>query len=119
MNDKKTTMADLKILAGQFVAEREWAPYHNPKNLSMNIAREASELMEKFLWLTTQESINELAVNRQEIEDELADVLFGVLSFANTTNIDLSRALSHKLQEVAKKYPIDKSKGKKEKYTKL
>lgn len=119
MDDKKTTMADLKELAGKFVADREWAPYHNPKNLSMNIAREASELMEKFLWLTTQESVEELNLNRQEIEDELADVMFGVISFANTSNIDLSRALKHKLEEAAKKYPIDKSKGKREKYTKL
>ena len=119
MDDTRATMADLKALTGQFVAERAWAPYHNPKNLSMNIAREASELMEKFLWLTTQESVDELSLNRQEIEDELADVLFGVLSFANTAKIDLSQALNHKLQEVALKYPIGKSKGRREKYTKL
>ena len=119
MEDKQATVADLKDLIGKFVTEREWGQFHNPKNLSMDIACEASELMEKFLWLTTQESVEELTVNRQEIEDELADVLFGVLSFANTANIDLSRAVSHKLQETARKYPVDKSKGKREKYTKL
>ena len=119
MNDKKVTIHDLKELAGQFIAEREWAPYHTPKNLSMNIVREASELMEKFLWVTTQESVDEVSTNRQEIEDELADVLLGILSFANATNIDLSKALQHKLQEAAKKYPVEKAKGRREKYNRL
>jgi NTP pyrophosphatase (non-canonical NTP hydrolase) len=117
MADSKKTVQELKDIASQFIKERDWVQYHSPKNLSMNISIEAAELMEKFLWITTQESIQEVDKNRQEIADELADVLFGVLCFADVTNIDLSQAFEHKLAEAAKKYPIDKVKGKHEKYT--
>lgn len=119
MNDSQMTIQNLKKIAEQFIVEREWTPYHTPKNLSMNLVREASELMEKFLWVTTQESVAEVETNRQEIEDELADALFSILCFANATNIDLSKAFHHKLLEVAKKYPVEKAKGRKEKYNKL
>lgn len=119
MEDSQATLCDLKKIAEKFVSERDWNQYHNPKNLSMNITREASELMEKFLWLTAQESRDALVTNRQEIEDELADVFFGVMCFANTANIDLTRAFIHKIKDAAKKYPVDKAKGCNKKYTKL
>lgn len=119
MNDNQTKVSELKALAAHFVAERDWLQFHSPKNLSMNIACEASELMEKFLWVNSEQSGKELLDNRQEIENELADLLFGVLCFANVANIDLAGAFEHKLQEIAKKYPIDKAKGRREKYTKL
>ena len=117
MEDSKKTIQELKDIAAQFIKERDWNQYHSPKNLSMNISIEAAELMEKFLWLTTQESIEEIDKNRQEISDELADVLFGVLCFADVAKIDLSQAFEHKLAEAAKKYPVEKVKGKHEKYT--
>lgn len=119
MLDETMTMEQLKAMAGEFVSERDWQQFHSPKNLSMNISIEANELMEKFLWLTTQESIEEVDKNRQEIEDELADVLLGILCFANAAHIDITKAFTHKLAEVAQKYPVEKVKGKREKYTKL
>ena len=90
--DDTTTIAQLKNAIGAVVKEREWQQFHTPKNLSMNLAVEASELMEKFVWLNPAESIAELTHNRQEIEDELADILMNVLCFANAANIDLSNA---------------------------
>lgn len=119
MSDTTKTIQQLKDIAAQFVKERDWNQFHNPKNLSMDISVEAAELMEKFLWMTTQESVEEIAKNRQEIADELADVFFGILCFANATGIDLAAAFEHKIAEVAKKYPVDKAKGRREKYTKL
>ena len=119
MSDKATTVEQLKKRADQFIQERDWKQYHSPKNLSMNISLEANELMEKFLWITTQESVSEVDKNRQEIADELADILFSVLCFANVTEIDLSQSFQSKLEKIARKYPLDKSKGKREKYTKL
>jgi|SRR5581483_5548974 len=119
MADKIITMQQLKDIANKFIDERDWKQFHSPKNLSMDISIEANELMEKFLWLTTQESIEEIDKNKQEISDELADVLFGVLCFANVTGIDLSGAFQHKIAEAAKKYPVEKAKGRREKYTKL
>jgi NTP pyrophosphatase (non-canonical NTP hydrolase) len=117
MNDSKTTLIDLKALIEAFVSEREWQSFHTPKNLSMAIAAEAAELMEKFLWIDSQASYDELETNRQEIEDELADVLIVCLCFANRTNIDIAKAIASKLEEVKAKYPVDKVKGKYHKYT--
>lgn len=119
MNDTKKTVAELKQEAAAMVAERDWNQFHSPKNLSMGIAAEAAELMEKFLWIDSKASFDELATNRQEIEDECADVLIGLLCFANAANIDLSKAVEHKLALIKEKYPIEKSKGRATKYTKL
>lgn len=119
MSDQIITLKELKDRARAFIAEREWVPFHSPKNLSMNISVEAAELMEKFLWLTTQESIGEVNKNRKEIEDELADILFSVLCFSNVTDIDLSTILERKMKEIGQKYPIEKSKGIATKYNKL
>ncbi len=119
MADQKTTLSELKNSIANFVAERDWQQYHSPKNLSMSIAIEAAELMEKFLWLSTQESGDEIAKNRQEIEQEFADVFICLLQFANTANIDASTAVHQKLELNAQKYPVEKAKGRREKYNRL
>ena len=118
-NDKITTIQDLKKIAQEFRDDRDWQQFHSPKNLSMKIAIEAAELMEKFVWLSTESSFDELDKNRQEIEDEMTDVFIYLIHFCNTANIDMSSAFIKKLQEVSKKYSIEKSKGKSEKYNKL
>lgn len=119
MADKTITMQQLKDIADKFIEERDWKQYHSPKNLSMDISIEANELMEKFVWLTTQESVEEINKNRQEISDELADIFWGILCFANVTGIDLSEAFTNKVATTAQKYPVEKAKGRREKYTKL
>ncbi len=55
--------------------------------------------------------------NRQDIQDELADIVITSICFANENNIDLSQAITHKLEEIKKKYPVELSKGKSDKYT--
>ena len=44
--DGETTLGELKELVEGFVSERDWSQFHTPKNLSMALAIEASELME-------------------------------------------------------------------------
>ena len=117
MSDTKTSLSELQKLIADFIKDREWNQFHTPKNLSMKLAIEAAELMEKFTWIDSQESYKELETNRQEIEDEFADVLIVALAFANQCNIDISSAIKHKLEEVKQKYPVDKVKGKHYKYT--
>lgn len=119
MPDQTTTLETLKQAMAAFVQERDWEQYHSPKNLSMNIAIEAAELMEKFLWLATQESHDEVAKNRIEIEHEFADVMMGLLNLANVCKIDISDAVRTKLELAAKKYPVEKAKGRREKYDRL
>jgi len=113
MNDDTTTVAELKKLMADFVEERKWEPFHDPKNLSASIAIEAAELMEHFQWLRTDQLEN-VKVDReamQDIQEELADVTAYVLSFAETMGIDLSSALEAKMKKNAVKYPAKKFEG--------
>ena len=119
MYDNSTTIQELKNKIAQFTKEREWEQFHSSKNLSMSIAIEAAELMEKFQWLDDKESKKELLEHRAEIENEIADIASYILSFCNVNNIDLSQAIDNKIKLNAQKYPIEKSKGKSDKYTKL
>ena len=119
LKDNQTTVQELKDIMKEFVAEREWTEYHNPKNISMSISIEAAELMEKFQFLTAEESIAIAQTHKQEVSYELADILSYVLSFANVTGIDLSAVFQEKLKLSAKKYPVEKAKGTYAKYTKL
>lgn len=115
--DSKTTLQELKNPVADFIKERDWNQFHFPKNLSMAIALEAAELMEKFTWIEAKASDDELKEHRQEIEQELADIVILSLAFANRCNIDVSSAVMHKIEEIKKKYPVEKVKGKYLKYT--
>ena len=121
MNDDATTLAEIRARVLAFVHERDWEQFHAPKNLSMALAAEAGELMEHFLWATPEQSRQLTAdpVKRAKIEQELADVAIYTLEFANMTDIDLAAAIERKLALNAKKYPVDKSRGRSDKYTEL
>jgi dCTP diphosphatase len=119
--DASTTIAELKTRVLAFAREREWEQFHSPKNLSMALAAEAGELMEHFLWTdapASQQRSRE-AGRRQKIEEEIADVVIYSLEFANVTGIDLAAAIEAKLAANALKYPVDKARGRSEKYTEL
>jgi dCTP diphosphatase len=119
--DSATTVADLKARVLAFVRARDWEQFHNPKNLSMALAAETGELMEHFLWATPEQSraIAADAAKRAKIADELADVVIYALGFANVTGLDLAAAIDAKMAANAKKYPVEKAKGRSEKYTEL
>ena len=119
MNDKEITIESLKSVATELVEEREWNKFHTPKDLSMNLSVEANELLEKFLWITSADSFQEVSKNRSEIEDEVGDIVFSILRFCTIANIDISHAFVQKIAKIKQKYPIDKAKGVYTKYTKL
>ena len=116
MTDDATTIADLRAAIATFVADREWEPFHSPKNLAMSLAIEAAELMEHFQWLTIDESraIANDSAKQAAAGEELADVLAYVLALANALNLDLSATFHNKLAKNARKYPIDLSRGRHE-----
>jgi dCTP diphosphatase len=118
-SDEKVTLAVLKTKMQNFVDERDWQQFHTPKNLASAIAVEAGELLEQFIWLTGEKSFAEFATNRQDIEDEFADIFMLLLHFANAANIDINSAIESKLKKVVAKYPVDKAKGVATKYNKL
>ena len=121
LTDSVTTIAELKNRLLAFVRERDWEQFHSPKNLSMALAAESGELMEHFLWATTEQSraiVND-AAKRGKIADELADVVIYALEFANITGLDVAAAIEAKMASNAKKYPVEKARGRADKYTEL
>lgn len=111
--DAKTTVAALKALVAEFVAEREWERYHDPKNLAMAIAIEAAELMEHYQWVASADShdVTASAETRTAVADELADVTCFVLALANRAGIDLAAEIRRKMQRNREKYPPEKFRG--------
>ncbi len=113
MTDERTTMAALRAATEDFVARRDWQPFHTPKNLSISIAIEAAELMEHFQWLTPEASLAALEdpVERAEIADELADVIIYCLSMSNACGVDISDAVLAKLARNEGRFPADEFRG--------
>ena len=112
--DRTTTVSELRDLVEQFVTERDWAQFHSPKNLAMALSIEAAELMDLFKWQTVSESINAMkqAGTKRAAADEIADVIIYSLAFANRNRIDVSGAVTRKIDKNRKKYPEDKFRGK-------
>ena len=111
--DEQTTVADLSAIVRRFVVEREWEPFHSPKNLSSSIAIGAAELMEIFQWLTSEQSRGALQDPHtlQRVREELADVLIYCVALANVLGIDLSQAIRDKMAANAAKYPVEAVRG--------
>ena len=111
--DATTTVAELRQIVADFVAERDWSQFHSPKNVSMALAIEAAELMEHFQWLTTEASRR--VVDEPEklaaISEEIADVVGYSIALANELGIDLASAIRAKMVKNAEKYPADKFRG--------
>ena len=112
----------LKYLSAQldrFAAERDWNQFHTPKNLAMAVAGEVGELIEHFQWLTPEQSANLPEATREEVALEAADVLLFLIRLCDKLQIDLGAAAERKLALNAEKYPVEKSRGRAEKYTDL
>ncbi len=109
MKDNNTIIKDLKKTVKDFVDEREWGQFHNPKNLSMSIAIESAELMEIFQWLSKKESIKAMSSGklRRNAIDEIADVFIYLIAFCNENNIDIKDAIDQKMKKNKKKYPAN------------
>jgi len=121
MDDKTTNIADIKARITKFIKERDWTKYHNPKDIAISISIEASELLELFQW-TKEQDAKEITSNpkkRQNIADELADIIIYCLSLSIAADIDVSQAISEKIDKNIAKYPVDKIKGDYKKYTEI
>ena len=116
---KPTTLAELTDLVIRFRAERDWAQFHTPKELAISLVVEAAELLELLQWKQGEDLDKQIQSKRQEIADELGDVLHSILLLAHDLNIDLAAATQSKLEKVARKYPVEKAKGKPRKYDEL
>jgi len=114
-------MKELQDKVQAFCEERDWDQFHDAKELAIGVSTEAAELLEHFRFKSPAEfeAFFTDAAKKEEIEDEMADVLFFLLRMAQRYDIDLAAALENKLVKTGKKYPVSKSKGKNIKYTDL
>jgi len=108
--------SELQRKVVKFRDDRDWAQFHDPKDVAISLSLEANELLELFQWRNGPDAAKE---RRAEIGDELADVFYWTLLMAHDLDIDLERALSAKLEKNAKKYPVEKARGSAKKYTEL
>lgn len=115
----QTNIEDLRSALRDFAAERDWDQFHSPKNLATALAVEAAEILEHFQWLTEEQSRTLVDAKRDEVAEELADVLLYLVRLADKLDVDLMAAANGKLVKNAAKYPADKAKGRSTKYTEL
>jgi dCTP diphosphatase len=101
----------------KFVKDRDWEQFHNPKDLAVSLTLEATEVLEHFQWKNPKEMQRHIKVNKQEVADELVDVLYWVLLMAHDFDIDLDKAFDSKMSQNEAKYPVEKARGKHSKYT--
>jgi NTP pyrophosphatase (non-canonical NTP hydrolase) len=115
MNDVERITEKIKM----FRDERDWMQFHDAKNMAVSIILEASELLEHFQWKTTKEVEEYARQNKEEIQDEIADIALYLFEMADNLGVNLVDAMEKKLEKNKKKYPVEKARGNAKKYTEL
>ena len=108
-------MEELKSIINEFIRVRDWEQYHAPKNLAMALSVEAAEIVEIFQWKKADEPLS--PTEQEHLRQEIGDVLVYLLELADKFEIDIVQAAKDKMILNGKKYPIEKVKGKSDKYT--
>ena len=101
-------LENFKLQLRQFAEERDWEQFHSPKNLSMALSVETSEIVEHFQWLTEEQSENLSIDKLEEVKTELADTFIYLIRLADKLNINLLEVAESKIEINELKYPIDK-----------
>lgn len=112
-------MSDIKEIINaliDFRNERDWAQFHDTKNLAVALSIEAAELNEIFLWKDVKESDS---VDKEKIKEELADVFAYAFLLAEKQGLDVKQIILDKIKRNGEKYPVDKAKGTSKKYNEL
>ena len=115
-------MDNISVLTEKIKAfrdERDWMKFHNHKDMALSLVLEATEVLEHFQWKTYDESDAYAKRHKDEIAEELADVAMYLFELADNLGVNLEKAIDAKLIINAQKYPVEKSKGRHTKYTKL
>ena len=107
-NMKKETIERIR----KFTSDRDWDQFHSPANLAKSISIEANELLECFQWSDTDYDI-------EAVKEELADVITYCQNMLDKLGLDVDEIINAKMNKNEAKYPIDKAKGKADKYNKL
>ncbi len=119
-SDSAMTLDELRREVLAFRDERDWAQFHQPKDLAVALSIEASEVLELFRFRSDAEVKGQVeAGDVTDLAHELADVLYWVLLLSHEVGVDLASAMEEKLAFNAQRYPVELSRGRKEKYTAL
>lgn len=110
------SMVSVRQRLREFAAAREWDQFHSPKNLSMALSVEVSELVECFQWLTEEQSRSLSPKQLAAVTDEIADVQLYLIRLADKLGVDIDQAIEQKIIKNEAKYPADKVKGSSRKY---
>lgn len=111
---------DLQKKVIEFRNKRDWAKFHNPKDLAISLSLEAAELLEIFQWKSVKD-VDNIVENKefiQKAKEELGDILIYALTLAHEFDLDPSDIILNKLSINKKRYPVEKVKGSSKKYTK-
>lgn len=104
----------------KFREDRDWNKFHTPKDLSMAISIESSELLEQFLWNTRcSDDIKEDPRVLESIHEEMADIFIYLIYLAKELDLDIDTIIDDKIKKNSIKYPVDKCKGSSKKYNEL
>lgn len=107
-------MSEISEILGallKFRDERDWAQFHNPKDLALAVSVEAAELLELYLWKNHEEA------DRDKVKDEIADILAFTFLLAEKYGFDVKQILLEKIEKNKLKYPVEKVRGSAKKYT--
>jgi NTP pyrophosphatase (non-canonical NTP hydrolase) len=115
MQNLETLLQELK----KFRDERDWAKYHNHKDMALSIVLESAEVLEHFQWKSPEEVEKYGREHKEEIGEELADVLKYLIQLSDNLGIDIVEATFKKLAKDSAKYPVDKVKGNYIKYSNI
>lgn len=116
-SNENVEFEDLVRKIRKFVDERDWEQFHSPKNLSMALVVEASELVEIFQWSSEEQSLNLDPDQKQRVEEEVADVMNYLIRICDRLDIDLLKATNRKIQINSEKYPAEQVRGSALKYS--
>lgn len=121
METKIKTLKEVEEIVKKYCEDRDWDQFHGAKELAIGISTEAAELLSHFRFKSDKE-IEEMFLDikkREDIEDEMVDILVFLARMSQKYNVDLSSALDRKMKKNCEKYPIDKFKGSNKKYTEI
>jgi dCTP diphosphatase len=110
------TLAELQARVVAFSEAREWGRFHSPRNLAMALSVESAELLELFLWSEDAGPQPAEASRAPRVAEEAADVLLCLLNLCHRAGVDLAAALDAKLDAAARKYPVERVRGRALKY---
>ena len=116
MRDRDTSIENIRARLRSFNAVRDWGQYHCPRNLAMALSAEAGELLALYLWCEDGGPQPRVVGREAKVPEELADVAICLLNLCEAAGVDLAQAVEAKLAKNEAKYPVERVRGRMEKY---